>query len=213
MSCSDKILRWLCLGIQGALLSTLIPLPITFASITTSGPATEESLNRAFVLRLPEHVVPPKLFLLKENRFECNRQSNRSSGCGCAVIWCDQLQECVLSASGRLRGFTKQSAHSPKSQSIVCKRKLADKFIETLSLCINTTALSSPNIESQPPQAEISVQYQQLKQNALCAAQYTAKLEFFKRFSNWVRSPPATSSFDVAIPRACVDILGLKDKI
>lgn len=38
MSCSDKIARWACLGVQGALLSGLLSAPLHLSSITIACP-------------------------------------------------------------------------------------------------------------------------------------------------------------------------------
>ncbi|KAJ3365727.1 hypothetical protein GGF32_008125 [Allomyces javanicus] len=51
MSCSDKIAQWQCLGLQGALLSHLIPEPITFASIIVGDLFDPVGLERALVQR------------------------------------------------------------------------------------------------------------------------------------------------------------------
>ena len=41
MSCSDKLARWVALGLQGALLSALLPAPIVPASLTVGAPAAD----------------------------------------------------------------------------------------------------------------------------------------------------------------------------
>ncbi|KAJ1506131.1 hypothetical protein HMI56_000752 [Coelomomyces lativittatus] len=61
-SCSDKILLWQCIGIQGALLSQLIPDPIVFDSITISQPAHIHSIERALFQRCWQHILKPPTF-------------------------------------------------------------------------------------------------------------------------------------------------------
>jgi len=51
MSCSDKLARWVALGLQGALLSHLLPAPIGLASLTVGAPCSLAALRRALVDR------------------------------------------------------------------------------------------------------------------------------------------------------------------
>ena len=47
VSCSDKLAKWCAIGVQGALLSILLPAPIRFASITVGEPCSLGALSRA----------------------------------------------------------------------------------------------------------------------------------------------------------------------
>ena len=57
MSCSDKILRWNVVGIQGALLTHLLH-PIYLSSITVGSKFHPGHMKRAFYERISNHVGP-----------------------------------------------------------------------------------------------------------------------------------------------------------
>ena len=59
MSCSDKLARWLALGVQGALLSLLLPRPVRFASIVIGQPCCEAAMRRAVERGLSLCMSPP----------------------------------------------------------------------------------------------------------------------------------------------------------
>jgi Adenosine-deaminase (editase) domain len=43
MSCSDKLARWACLGLQGALLAELLQAPLMLTSITVALPPSVQA--------------------------------------------------------------------------------------------------------------------------------------------------------------------------
>ncbi|ORZ35653.1 adenosine deaminase/editase [Catenaria anguillulae PL171] len=110
LSCSDKLASWQCLGLQGALLSTLIPDPISLASIVIGDHFHHIGLERALVHRVYDHVLSAPLLLDTRLQF----------------AW---SQEYVKEAAGRLdltvvtpsHGFTWWSGG--KSEYIVNGRK------------------------------------------------------------------------------------------
>lgn len=84
MSCSDKIARWCCLGLQGSLLSRLLEAPVYLASVVVAAPgngahpaapALEAALHRAVAgrlaqmqarLPLPFAVHPPRTHVVTD---------------------------------------------------------------------------------------------------------------------------------------------------
>ncbi|KAI9168342.1 hypothetical protein H9P43_007731 [Blastocladiella emersonii ATCC 22665] len=56
-SCSDKLAQWQCVGLQGALLSILIPDPIVLASVVVGDLFNPTALERALVHRVADHIV------------------------------------------------------------------------------------------------------------------------------------------------------------
>lgn len=94
VSCSDKILRWNCVGIQGALLSLLI-YPIYLSTIIIGSHEnlySEEALRRAVVERNPiiKGIVkyPVLLHTCMEFKFCKRLRGNNARPSPCGIIWC-----------------------------------------------------------------------------------------------------------------------------
>lgn len=126
MSCSDKIARWNFLGLQGALLSSLVEEPIRLKSVVVSrDPSTESSLyqknalSRALIERLPSPLKELKIDIeVVEHQFRqgksCNifhgrkrkRDEPKTSPAGVAMNWnqIDSTVELIASARGLKQG-------------------------------------------------------------------------------------------------------------
>ncbi|XP_050436072.1 tRNA-specific adenosine deaminase 1 isoform X2 [Adelges cooleyi] len=135
MSCSDKILRWNHIGVQGAMLSLLID-PVYLSTMVISGqcPYSHTALHRAVVGRLN---TPGKTYpsLLRSSlNFQDSKHSNPlSKPCPSSVLWRigdefnnDGYHEVLV--DGRKQGVTKKTMDKPSSASVVCKKSLFDTF-------------------------------------------------------------------------------------
>nr|XP_022910404.1 tRNA-specific adenosine deaminase 1-like [Onthophagus taurus] len=96
ISCSDKILKWCYIGIQGALLSILLKNPIYLSTITLSGniPFNKESLNRAFNARFHtefnhcNHYFKHNLIIYQSNEeFEFKKCDEKNQLCPSSISW------------------------------------------------------------------------------------------------------------------------------
>ncbi|XP_065200968.1 tRNA-specific adenosine deaminase 1 [Planococcus citri] len=130
VSCSDKILRWNCVGIEGALLSFFLSHPIYLTSIVVSSHPSfynELAMKRAVIHR-NENVEklcrkPPRL-LHTSLEFEFNRRRSlpNAKPSACGIVWCDVGEKnhevCV---EGRRLGWTKKKAD--KIQPLLVSKK------------------------------------------------------------------------------------------
>lgn len=103
VSCSDKILRWNYVGIEGALLSIFFSRPIYLSSIVVASHPTlycKDALTRALVSRnerLKDLGNSPCL-LHSRREFEfCKRRSHSNmKPSPCSIIWCNVSEKYVL---------------------------------------------------------------------------------------------------------------------
>ncbi|KAG5345879.1 ADAT1 deaminase, partial [Acromyrmex heyeri] len=88
LSCSDKIAKWLVLGLQGSLLSLLIP-PIKLESITIGGdsPFSLDAMERGLYKRFNNKLVRVNIFQAK-TVFVHKKGQQRSDPCPISIIWC-----------------------------------------------------------------------------------------------------------------------------
>lgn len=162
MSCSDKIARWCCLGIQGSLLTSLLCKPIYLDTITIGGVedmnvhACHEALHRALVGRLQplatrlEHPFTHQAPVIRTTRVappSCAASAIGKVPSGVSINWSAPWQagrsmqgegsvhEVTLAASGRKAGAAKKGPawSSPKTRSSLCKLEMYARFQELRS--------------------------------------------------------------------------------
>ncbi|XP_046753036.1 tRNA-specific adenosine deaminase 1 [Diprion similis] len=130
LSCSDKIAKWNILGIQGALLSRLIP-PVRIDSFCIGGqsPFSPEAMQRGICERFATGRCP--VFMQSEQSFVHRKGANRTRPCPSSVIWCavpDRQLE--ISVDGRKQGATKKKKRG--NYLLISKQELFRTFLRTV---------------------------------------------------------------------------------
>lgn len=129
LSCSDKIAKWNLLGVQGSLLSILIP-PIKMETIVVGGnsPFSLEAMERGLYKRFNEKVHKLKIVQSKLY-FKQQKNSERKHPCPSSIIWCAvRNRDTEVAVEGRKQGATKKKKGS---NLLVTRRALFEMFLQT----------------------------------------------------------------------------------
>ncbi|KAL1512184.1 hypothetical protein AB1Y20_005450 [Prymnesium parvum] len=193
MSCSDKLARWHAVGVQGALLSLLIPTPLRLASVTAGGRASLDALLRAIASRVttPSAPAAPRVAIARGVAFEYAQPSEGDTRpCSNALLWYSGgTCEAVNGLTGLRMGANKRS-FSPKHRAQACKALLLRRFCK---LCIAVPKHHLPPEISAEAMSRSS--YASIK--GLATAYQQRKLEFLQSsvFREWVIAPPVCEAF------------------
>ncbi|KAK8456366.1 hypothetical protein SEVIR_3G011900v4 [Setaria viridis] len=188
MSCFDKITRWSVVGIQGALLSHILePLYLTTITIGQLPDGAPEGFS---IENNIEKVLNARLSSLS-SRLPASFKLSTISGdvppltCGYSICWNKSgLHEVVLGTTGRKQGTSSKAACLPSTESLLCKRRLAEAFM-SLEHSLLTKFQSG------------DLSYRAMKDEA---HEYQHTLELLKKapfFSCWRAKPASLGSFTV----------------
>ena len=204
MSCSDKLARWAAIGVQGALLSLLLPRPLRLSSLSVGTPCSLPALHRAIVLRAP----PPAdadadaggddgaaSLELRAVAAPFEHGDDAAAGahpCSNSVLWWEGAAsaEAVNGLRGTRLGATKGAA-SPKHRASACKALLLERFRE---LCAALPAEALP----EPLRAVGDVRRRSYRELKLAATDYQRRKADFlglPAFRDWVHCPPCCEEF------------------
>ncbi|XP_018372587.1 PREDICTED: tRNA-specific adenosine deaminase 1 isoform X1 [Trachymyrmex cornetzi] len=128
LSCSDKIAKWLILGLQGSLLSLLIP-PIKLESITIGGdsPFSLDAMERGLYKRFNNKLVRVNIFQTK-TVFMHKKGQQRSYPCPISIIWCAVRNSALeIAVAGRKQGITKKRKGN---NLLITRRMLLQSFLQ-----------------------------------------------------------------------------------
>lgn len=128
LSCSDKMAKWNILGLQGSLLSLLIP-KINMESITIGGdcPFSLEAMERGLYRRFGEDIPTLKILRAKLS-FTEKKGPDRRQPCPTSIIWCAvRERDTEIAVGGRKQGATKKKKGS---NLLVSRRAVFETFLK-----------------------------------------------------------------------------------
>ncbi|XP_026283516.1 tRNA-specific adenosine deaminase 1 [Frankliniella occidentalis] len=145
VSCSDKLMRWNCVGIQGALLSRLLGYPIYLQSITVGGgcPFSGSALKRAVIERasVGKCCLPPGYFINKPILFQSTvpfpnrKRGNTQRPCPSSIVWSASVERPhEVGIEGKRLGVTKKKQSTPAGRLLISKKDLFRQFMDCWSL-------------------------------------------------------------------------------
>ena len=134
LSCSDKILKWNLLGLQGSLLSFLLSRNIYLDSfIIADKTFSSDSMARAFFGRAEWCDVNQPSQVQVDTQFADGRSEARPSPCPDSLIWvaseeAEGRHEAVT--DGHKQGWPVSKLDNCKSWSMLCQRNITRKFLQ-----------------------------------------------------------------------------------
>ena len=132
LSCSDKILKWNLLGLQGGLLSFLLTDNIYLDSfIIADRTFSPDSMERAFYGRADCREVNKPSLVQVNLQFEGSKSSARLNPSPDSVVWVG-VEGGRLEAvtEGHRQGWSAKKLDNSKSWSMLCQRNIAKAFIQ-----------------------------------------------------------------------------------
>lgn len=146
ISCSDKLAKWNVLGIQGALIYSLLEQPIYLSSITLSNAnyCNIDAMQRAIWKRFDGHkystskrfrVNQPTVQLCHDMNFRYEKRSEREPAPG-SIVWCKtQKYPLQVAVNGKRLGATKKNSAKISGRLFISKIELLRCYVNILKKC------------------------------------------------------------------------------
>ncbi|XP_065672933.1 tRNA-specific adenosine deaminase 1 isoform X4 [Hydra vulgaris] len=191
MSCSDKIMKWCVLGLQGGILKNFIQKSIFLSSIIIANvhfdiAAIKRSLslrNRENIenlaIHVPEILHTTYLFEHRKEAIKCKTNTGKITPSGTAILWCQICNIHEVSANGRLHGTTKKDFNTSKIRTSVCKSSLFEDF-KRISSKLSISGIEHMNYYDAKHTLE---SYENLRKS------------FFKVFPDWITKSKELEKF------------------
>lgn len=134
VSCSDKLAKWFHVGLQGALLSLLVPQPLRFVTftITANTPFCETALRRSLFNRLNNYNCNNANFVIGQasSTFDYYKCDGRRPSAN-SIVWYKNGSESrhEVAVNGRKLGVTKKRKNDAKSHLSIAKIEMFHCFV------------------------------------------------------------------------------------
>eukprot|EP00116_Pleurobrachia_bachei_P008953 sb/3469215/ len=172
LSCSDKIMKRVSLGLQGGLLSSIFPSPIPLSSVTVGGECEMGSLQRALLDRAPSIPSPPSLYIVPDT-FPDSKTPSTPRPSPTSLLWCRGVGSwCAV--KGRIQGATGKTSPA-KTTLPVSRRSMYKRVCEVLG---------RHRKEGEEEERSFMSEYQQLRD---CTPYAASKKSFTANFQGWTR--------------------------
>lgn len=154
VSCSDKLSRWNILGIQGALLDSILDRSIYLSSFTICGVSNIASIERAiwkrwsdkFSIALPDRYEmqkPTVKATSKDIEFEYSQHCSVTPSPN-SIVWCDvENRSFEISVGGKRQGVTKKKINTAIGRLLICKIEMFKQFLDVVVSDSDNTELAS----------------------------------------------------------------------
>jgi len=180
MSCSDKIMKWCTLGVQGGLLYNFIKKPLYLSSIIINNACYDSNaLCRALSFRGRNshelEIIRPSLHQTnlmfadgKETLEKRMIDTNKISPSPVSLLWCPSCNIYEVANNGRKHGMTKKNFNTLKARTAICKHVLYGEFQKLSKESVQKSYYDCKNSNEE---------YRKRKEL------------FFNVFNDWIRKP------------------------